>query len=96
MVTPQEQMEWAIAVTLSAGKPIAQRITVDAPLVDWIVAYINGHRLMNMKRTGKRQPAATPAPLKLELETSSQAASSLSREVYIHTHSTAPSHLGWP
>jgi hypothetical protein len=86
IVTPQEQMEWAIAVTLSAGKPIAQRITVDAPLVDWIAAYINGHRLMDMKRTGKRQLAATPAPIKLELETSSQAASSLSeKSIFIHT-----------
>jgi hypothetical protein len=51
---------------------------------------------MDMKRTGKRQPAATPALLKLELETSSQATSSLSQEVYIHTHSTALSHLKWP
>jgi hypothetical protein len=54
---------------LSAGKLITQRITVDVSLVDWIAAYINGYRLINIKRTGKRQPAVTPALLKLELET---------------------------
>jgi hypothetical protein len=70
----------------SASKPIAQRITVDASSVDWIAAYINGYKLINIKKTGKRQLAITPAPIKLELKTSFQATSSLSREVYIYIH----------